>query len=323
MVVDDNESNRTLLARRLRREGYTVSLAENGRQALEKLRARPYDLLLLDILMPELDGVEVLKQLKADPDTQNIPVIMLSALDELDAVTHCIELGAEDYLPKPFPTPLLHARVRACLNNKRMSDQLRKYTEWLFGRNLFSQAVTAPDSLGLQRQERTIIFADIRGFTRWSEQRSPEEVVQMMNHYFEVAEGVWAKSTVIKTEYTGDEIMGVFPGVQQAAAAAVALRVELDKLLQPLGLGFGAGLHAGPVVEGLVGSAHVKEYCFVGDTVNTARRICDHADIGEILLSRDAWSLEQERLEVGPARHLEVKGKSQPLTVHALSGWRV
>src|SRR2546426_1067838 len=181
LVVDDNEADRAMLSRRLRRQGHTVSLAENGRQALEKLHARGFDLVLLDIMMPEMDGFEVLRRLKADAATQNIPVIMLSSVDEMDAVVRCIEMGADDYLPKPFPPTLLTARVRACLSNKRLSDQLRKYTEWLFGKTLFSQAVAAPVSLNLSRQERTILFADIRGFTHWSERHVPQEAVTMLN----------------------------------------------------------------------------------------------------------------------------------------------
>ena len=131
--------------------------------------------------MPEMDGVEVLRQVKTDPELAHIPVLMLSALDELDAVVHCIGLGAEDYLPKPFPAAILQARIQACLANKRMSDQLGKYTGWLFGKTLFSQAVAAPGSLNLTRQERTILFADIRGFTHWSERHVPQEAVTMLN----------------------------------------------------------------------------------------------------------------------------------------------
>jgi CheY-like chemotaxis protein len=320
LVVDDNESNRALLARRLRRQGHTVSLAENGRQAIEKLGKRRFDLLLLDIVMPEMDGVEVLKWLKADPGLQNIPVIMLSAMDELETVVRCIALGAEDYLPKPFPTPLLQARVRACLKSKRMSDQLRRYTEWLFGRALFAQAVAKPESLALCRQDRAVLFADIRGFTRWSEPRAPEEVVAMLNRYFEVAERIWIRSPVIKTEYTGDEVMAVFPSIGDAVSVALDLRLELGRFLDPLGLKIGAGIHAGPVIEGLVGSTTVKEYCFVGDTVNTARRICDHAAADEILISHAAEAMGTTRLALGPPRFLEVQGKSGPVQVFPVLG---
>src|SRR5438093_1317490 len=237
LVVDDNEADRAVLSRRLRRQGHTVSLAENGRQALEKLRARGFDLVLLDIVMPEMDGFEVLRRLKADAATQNIPVIMLSAMDEMDAVVRCIEMGADDYLPKPFPPTLLTARVRACLSNKRLTDQLRKYTEWLFGKTLFRQAVAAPGSLNLSRQERTILFADIRGFTHWSERHAPEEAVALLNRYFEAAERIWTNSSVIKTEYTGDEIMGVFPAARDAVLIAQALRLELGRLLREMQLG--------------------------------------------------------------------------------------
>jgi DNA-binding response OmpR family regulator len=318
LVVDDSEANRALLARRLRRQGYTVLLAENGRQALEKVRTRKFDLLLLDILMPEMDGFEVLRRLKAEPATQNIPVIMLSALDDLDAVVRCIELGADDYLPKPFPAPLLQARVRACLANKRLSDQLRKYTAWLFGKSLFSQAVAAPDSLALHAQQRAVLFMDIRGFTGWSEPRSPEEVVEMLNRYLETAEGILVPSTVIKTEYTGDEIMAVFPETLDAARIALAFQDQLGALLAPLNLGVGIGIHTGPVIEGLMGSAEVKAYCFVGDTVNTANRVCEQAAGGQILISTAARALLGERVEVSEPFPLQAKGKTQPIEVFPL-----
>jgi DNA-binding response OmpR family regulator len=318
LVVDDQEANRALLARRLRKQGYTVSLAENGRHALERLRARRFDLVLLDILMPEMDGVEVLRQVKADPELAHIPVLMLSALDELDAVVHCIELGAEDYLPKPFPAAILQARVQACLANKRMSDQLRKYTGWLFGKTLFSQAVAAPGSLNLTTQERTILFADIRGFSRWSECHAPEEAVTMLNRYFETAERIWTNSSVIKTEYTGDEIMGVFTSAHDAVRIAQALRIELGRLLDEVGLAIGVGLHLGPVIEGLMGGAEVKAYRFVGDTVNTAKRICSEAQPGQVLLSEAAFLHIAPDVVTGPAFELSAKGKAELLKVRPL-----
>ena len=123
LVVDDIEANREVLSRRLERQGYTVALAKNGRQALEKVRAAAFDLVLLDIMMPELDGYEVLRQLKADEALRPIPVIMISALSELDSVVRCIELGAEDYLAKPFNPTLLKARIGACLERKRARDR--------------------------------------------------------------------------------------------------------------------------------------------------------------------------------------------------------
>jgi adenylate cyclase len=319
LVVDDQESNRALLSRRLQKEGYTVSLAENGRQALEHLRSRRFDLVLLDILMPEMDGMEVLCRIKADPQLAHIPVLMLSALDELSGVVRCIELGAADYLPKPFPPAILQARVQACLANKRMSDQLRKYTGWLFGKTLFSNAVSADGFMELTREERTILFADIRGFTAWSENHTPEETVVLLNRYFETAERIWAERPVIKSEYTGDEIMGVFPNALEAAEVAQAFRVELGRQLDESGLGIGIGLHTGSVIEGLMGGVDVKAYRFVGDTVNTAKRICTEARKGQVLLSATTFQQLEGALSVESPFGIIVKGKAQPLQVWPLS----
>jgi two-component system, sensor histidine kinase ChiS len=119
LVVDDIEANRDVLSRRLQRQGYVVATAENGREALEKLHAQSFDLVLLDILMPEMNGYEVLEHLKADESLRHIPVIMITALNELDSAVRCIEMGAEDYLPKPFNATLLKARIGACLEKKR------------------------------------------------------------------------------------------------------------------------------------------------------------------------------------------------------------
>ena len=123
LVVDDNETNREMLSRRLRHQGYRVSMAEDGRRALQAVREQPVDLVLLDVLMPEMDGYETLKRLKADASLRDIPAIMISALDEIQSVVRCIEHGAEDYLPKPFNPVLLRARIGACLEKKRLRDQ--------------------------------------------------------------------------------------------------------------------------------------------------------------------------------------------------------
>ena len=123
LVVDDIAANRDVLSRRLARQGYAVATAENGRQALERLRADTFDVVLLDIMIPEMDGYEVLQRLKADEALCHIPVIMISALSELDSVVRCIGMGAEDYLPKPFNPTLLKARIGACLGKKRAHDR--------------------------------------------------------------------------------------------------------------------------------------------------------------------------------------------------------
>jgi len=132
LVVDDNEDNRYTLTRRLNREGYkNLTMATNGREALDKLKAQPFDLALLDIMMPDMNGYEVLEQVKALPGLRDIPIIMISSLDEIESVIRCIELGAEDYLNKPFNPTLLRARVGASLEKKRLRDEVRRNMERL------------------------------------------------------------------------------------------------------------------------------------------------------------------------------------------------
>ncbi len=129
LVVDDDSINRTVLARSLEREGYRVATAEDGRKALQALWGEPYDVVLLDVLMPEMDGYETLARVQSDEKLRHVPVIMVSALEDIESVVRCIELGAEDYLPKPFDPVLLRARMNACLTKKRLHDLEREYIE--------------------------------------------------------------------------------------------------------------------------------------------------------------------------------------------------
>jgi two-component system cell cycle response regulator len=129
LVVDDEPINRRLLARYLEREGHEVATADDGAVGWELLRSQPFDVVLLDVMMPEMDGYEVLERLRADPDLRHLPVIMISALEETDSIVRCIELGADDYLPKPFKPVLLRARINAGIARKRLHDLEREYLE--------------------------------------------------------------------------------------------------------------------------------------------------------------------------------------------------
>ena len=198
------------------------------------------------------------------------------------------------------------------------AGQLKKYSEWLLGRQLLSAAITDSESLNLQRKRRTVFFMDIRGFTKWSEDKSPETVVNMLNNYFEKAEQIWKISDVIKVKHTADEIMAVFPDEKSALKIAITISHEINDFLKQYGLSSGAGVHAGHLVEGLVGSREVKVYDVIGDTVNTAKRICDHALGGEVLISEEIHDKVKD-IEVNPEpRFLQAKGKSKPLKVFSL-----
>src|SRR5436190_819973 len=202
LVVDDNELNRDMLTRRLERLGYKVSSAENGREALDKINTERFDLLLLDMLMPVMDGFEVLEQLKADSSLREIPVIVLSASDEIDDVVKCIESGAKDYLTKPFNPVLLQARIGSCLERKRLRDQQASYLRQIeqekqrsdellhviLPRDVAAELKTTSAVKPRRFENVGILFCDVVGFTAYSDKRAPEEIVSHLHTLVEAFE---------------------------------------------------------------------------------------------------------------------------------------
>ncbi|HEX2110018.1 MAG TPA: response regulator [Gaiellaceae bacterium] len=295
LVVDDDPINRALLAKSLEREGHKHAMAEDGRKALEKLRAEPFDIVLLDVLMPELDGYEVLRRIEDDPELRHIPVIMVSALEDLESVVRCIELGAEDYLPKPFDPVLLRARINGCLTKKRLHDLERQRV-----RDVFSRFVPEPvvdevlrrtdDDLRLRgvRVTGTVLFGDLRGFTSFAETIPADEVIEVLNDYLSHMSDAILDSGGTLVAYQGDGIMAVFGApietddhADRALAAARDMLGErlprFNRNLRANGLGdgfrMGIGLNSGPLMSGTVGSLRRLEYAAIGDTTNTASRL--------------------------------------------------
>lgn len=193
------------------------------------------------------------------------------------------------------------------------AKKLETFSNWLFGRNMLSMALSDPASLSLVRRERIVLFIDIRGFTGWSEQQEPEVVVRMLNRYYEIAETVLGSSNVIMLKYTADEIMAFFADVTEAAMTAGRLHDACTAELAEFGLAVGSGLNAGLVVEGLLGSSELKRYEIIGDTVNTAKRICSAAESGEILISKDLFLRKKGLFKLLESREITAKGKSVPL----------
>jgi adenylate cyclase len=260
LVVDDNEDNRDMLARRLRRQGHEVLTAAGGRTALDALAGTAVDLVLLDVMMPDLDGYAVLQRLKADPARRDIPVLMISALDEMDSVVRCIQLGAEDYLSKPFDPVLLQARIGACLEKKRLHDQevrhRRELAEWnrtleqrvadqvaqlqqlsrlkrFFSPQLAELIVAggAADPLKTHRREVTVVFVDLRGFTAFAETAEPEEVMGVLREYHAEMGRLILEHEGTLERFTGDGMMIFFNDpveipnpAERAIRMAVAMR---------------------------------------------------------------------------------------------------
>jgi adenylate cyclase len=295
LVVDDDPLNRMLLTRSLEQEGHRVGSAASGQEALEILREKPLDVVLLDIVMPELDGVSVLERLKRDPVLQHVPVIMISAVDEIDTVVRCIEMGAEDYLPKPFNPVLLRARINAALAKKRLHEVERERVREVFSRfvpeHVVDDVLERTDEdlrLGGSRGVGTVMFTDIREFTAFTERTQPDRVIDLLNEYFgEMIDAIFHHGGTL-VGYLGDGLLAVFGAPiplddhadRALAAAREMLAVRLPRFNRrvrerTLGNGFemGIGLNSGLFIAGNVGSARRLEYTVYGDTVNTASRI--------------------------------------------------
>jgi class 3 adenylate cyclase len=266
LVVDDDEENRELLARRLTREGHRVRAAEGGIEALAMIQDEPVDLVLLDVMMPDLDGPAVLARLKQDPERRHIPVLMISALDETASVVRSIELGAEDYLPKPCDAVLLRARIGACLEKKRLRDQEARHALELavwnrtleqrvkdqvaqmerLGRlkRFFSPQLVelivaggADDPLRTHRREITVVFLDLRGFTGFAETAEPEEVMGVLREYHEAMGRLILEHEGTLERFTGDGMMVFFNDpvpVDNPAGRAVRMAVAMREAVREL-----------------------------------------------------------------------------------------
>lgn len=200
---------------------------------------------------------------------------------------------------------------------RALAGRLHQLSSWGFGSQVVAAALQDAARVALQRQERALLFVDIRGFTAWSESQPPEAVVNMLNAYYAASEATLQPLAPIKLKFTADEAMAVFADKAQAFAAARALQAAAAQVLAPYGLAVGLGLHAGPVVEGMLGSASVKAYEVIGDAVNTASRLCSAAGAGELLVSPSA--LPGLALARFPLRAIEAKGKRAPLAVRVLA----
>ena len=330
LVIDDNESNRDLVARRLARDGHAVETASGGSQGLSLLMEREFDLILLDILMPDMSGYEVLERLKADPVTREIPVIMISALDEVDSIVRCIEAGAVDYMPKPFEPALLRARIRACLENKLLRDRERAMIEEIRKaqeRNealllsILPKAVVERINDGASMvaddiPEATILFADLVDFTPFSGTMAAVDVVGFLNRIFSAFDRLADRFGAEKIKTIGDAYM-LAVGIPEpradhaetAARMALAMIGALDTLKAetkaPIRLRI--GLHTGPAIAGVIGERKFA-YDIWGATVNLASRMESHGVPDRIHISKVLARRLEGKFNLTPRGPIEVKG---------------
>jgi class 3 adenylate cyclase len=333
LIADDNRVNRLMLARGLEQEGHNVAFAEHGAEALELLRQQPFDLLLLDVLMPELDGYEVLAKLKDDPHLRGIPVIVTSALDELDSVVRCLEMGAEDYLTKPVNPVLLNARINASLEKKRLRDQQRELISKFATKEVAEDLLTSGFSLGGQYVEASAMFCDIRSFTTISESREPAETIELLNDYYLLMMDAITGEGGIVNQMIGDGLMSIFGAPvpredhRQAAVLAARQMVELIRLFNEeqaardkVQIQIGVGIASGRVVAGYTGTLNRATYTCVGDTVNVAARLEAHTkELGRpIMIDENTRLGVSDEIGIEPQGELVMKGKTEPTKVYAV-----
>lgn len=345
LAVDDRKENRELVARNLSRSGHFVITAASGQEALRALEQSDVDVVLLDLLMPEMDGREVLRRIKERPEWRATPVVMISGSQDMDGIIECIEAGADDYLFKPFNPVLLQARIKAGIERKRWHDREEQYRQQLernekfiratFGRYLSDEIVTQilerPEGLELGGDLRrvSIMFSDIRGFTTLSEQLPPASVVSVLNRYLGAMTDVIMAHDGTIDEFVGDAILAVFGAplskdddadrAVQCAQAMQAAMENINRLNAAEGLPViesGIAINTGDVIAGNIGSERRSKYGFVGHPMNVTSRIEDITDGGQILISDSTLQALRSEYRIGHSRQINVKGIDETITVH-------
>jgi adenylate cyclase len=336
LVVDDAEANRDLLSRRLRRQGHAVDTADGGTAALEAMAKSEFDLVLLDLIMPDINGLQILTWLKANPKLQHIPVIMISALDEIDSIVRCIEAGAEDYVPKPFDPVLLGARIEASLERKRLRDRERAFTNELQAEKGKTEALLLNILPGTivnrirkgelaiadRFPDATILFADLVDFTNLAGRHSPGRIVELLNSLFSDFDKLAKRLKVEKIKTIGDAYMaaGGLPEESPDHAVSVAeMALGMIDAVREAGKRFDMalevriGIHTGEVVAGLIGQ-HRSIYDVWGDTVNIASRLESSGLPSRIQISESTHQHLSDAFRCELRGPVELKGKGTMLT---------
>ena len=334
LVVDDNKVNRLLLTRSLELQGHHVATAENGRVALEMLRREGFDLMLLDMEMPEMDGFQVLEQLFKDLQLRDLPVIVTSSLEGVESVVRCIELGAADYLSKPVNPVLLKARINASLEKKRLQDQLKEMVRRFATPEVAQDLQTSGFALGGKRVYASVMFSDIRGFTPLVESQPPEETIDLLNTYYTLMFDAISSHGGVINQMIGDGLMAIFGAPLPLAdheASAVRAALEMIELVDMFNqeraaadktqIKIGIGIASGEMVAGYAGTSKRAAYTCMGDTVNLAARLETHTKVADrtILIDGATRKALPGRVEIEALGPVEIKGKAAPVEVFSVN----
>jgi len=329
LVVEDSPTQALLLEALLGETGHNVIWALDGRQGLAMARQMQPDLIILDMELPELNGDEVLRLLKAESALQDIPVVMVSVLDDIDKIAMCIELGAEDYLPKPVNAVLLNARVAACLEKKGLRDQEVEYLQRIEKERqrfdellhviLPQEIIAELKSTGTVQPRQypnvAVLFADIANFTPYCETHTPDDILANLQALIEAYENLALRYGLQKIKTMGDAFMataGLLRPLNNPVLNCIRCGLEMIPVARhlPAGWQVRVGIHIGPVMAGVVGH---RQYLFDiwGNTVNTAERIQSHGTVEAVNLSEDALAWVKEQCAVESLGLVPVKGKGE------------
>lgn len=333
LVAEDNKVNRLLLVRNLELMGHAVTMAENGRVALESLRGSRFDLVLLDMEMPEVDGFGVLAEMKQDLALRDVPVIVTSSLEGIDHVVRCVELGAEDYLHKPVNPVLLRARIGASLEKKRLRDQQKELLRRFATPEVAADLEQSGFALGGRRVRATVMFCDIRDFTPLAESQPPEETIELLNNYYALTFDAITGQGGIVNQMIGDGLMALFGAplaLDDHEERAVRAAIEMTELVTmfndervrsgKLPIRIGIGIASGEMIAGYTGTKARATYTCVGDTVNLAARIEAHTKLAgrAILMDKSTRDALGERIATDALGASTFKGIGTAVEVFAV-----
>lgn len=353
LVVDDVEANRDILVTRLEAHGYRPIQAADGEEALAAAEQHRPDLILLDVMMPKIDGIEVCRRLKSDPSLPFTPIILVTAKSDSKDIVAGLDAGADEYLTKPIDQPSLVARVRSALRLKSLHDELAQAAAQLRDWNAslearvekqlaelerasrlkrflapqIAEVISAGDERALEghRREVSVVFCDLRGFTAFSEAAEPEEVIEVLRAYHNELGGLIHAHEGTLERFTGDGVMVFFNDpvpcpepAWRAVRMAAAMRARFAELAagwRKYGyeLGFGVGIAHGYATLGRIGFEGRSDYAAIGSVVNLAARLCGEAESGQIIIERKVMGQIEGKAEAEPLGPLTLKGFARPI----------
>ncbi|MEA2840530.1 MAG: adenylate cyclase [Methylobacteriaceae bacterium] len=353
LAVDDVAENLDIVQMRLEAQGYGVETAADGEEAIARARELSPDLILLDIMMPKLDGIAALKILKQDQALRFIPVILLTAKADRTDVIAGLEAGGDDYLTKPIDQASLTARVRSMLRIKALNDELDALNQSLetrvaqqvaeiervsrlrrFLAPQIADVIASSDGqdklLQSHRREISVLFCDLRGFTSFTETNEPEEVMGVISEYIREMCALIDRYEGTIQGFAGDGIIALFNDpvpcadhAERAVRLAADMRDKVAELAagwsrRGLDLGCGIGVALGYATLGTIGFERRLEYSAIGSVMNLASRLCDEAKPGQIIVSRRVFSEVEPIVEAAELPPLTLKGFSRPVPAYEI-----